>query len=286
MDVCLWFFCGGLILWIARYLRWFIIHFHRDFLFLVKTPAPIKIAAFFLSLISLFYFSKYFIKKFITIGGNKDKKYKFRKNTWPDTWSFNGAINLGAEGLVIDSSRAGCLLEKHYWQNFKMSFDMKFENNDATRDEKKFGIIFRAENLDNYFMLEIGEHKTKNGCHVGIKPHIRFKGGWEELAPKKIDTLKLESSEFNEFILKVDRRMVYLDYKGENVFNWELPTHVDVNHYESGVREENNLEKRDTFLYQDHVRKIPFRLNHGLVGFRSHWNHVPAIIKDLKIKPL
>lgn len=283
IDICLWFLCGGFILWITKYLKLLIFCCHRNYFFLIKTPDPIKIASFFLLLITLFYFVKLLYKKYITIGFNKDKTFPDKNSDRPDSWKFNGGSRFKTEVLVINSSRAGCLLENCYWKNFNMSFEVKFEEN-SIQKQKLFGVIFRAKDLDNYFMMEIGCRPEKD--IKAIKPHVRFKGGWEELAMKKIDRFDFSpETVFRKFKLRVIGSTVDLDYEGEEVFSWELPTHVDVNHYESGVSEERNEEKRDMFLYQGHVQKIPFRLDYGLVGFRSHWNHAPAIIKNLIIKP-
>lgn len=284
IDVSLWFFCGGLILWIIRYLKFFAICCYRDYRFLIKTPDPIKIAAFFLLLISLFYFIKLLYKKFITVGFNKDKTFSKKNRDWPGSWEFNGGSRFEPEKLVINSARAGCLLKNYYWKNFSMSFDVEFEEN-SIQKQKLFGIIFRASNLDNYFMLEIGVRPEGNNPQ-GIKPHVRFKGGWEELAVKEIKKFKFNSENGpHKFELLVVGNIAKLSYRGEDIFRWELPTYVDVNHYESGVKEKKNEESRDVFLYQNHVQKIPFRLDYGLVGFRSHWNHAPAIIKNLIIQP-
>jgi len=284
IDVCLWFLCGGFILWTIKYLRFFFFCCHRNYLFLVKTPEPIKIAAFFLLLISLFYFIKLLYKRYIAIGFSSDNTFSKKSRDWPGSWEFNGGSRFEPEKLEINSSRAGCLLKNYYWKDFSMSFDIQFKENDIQK-QKLFGIIFRANDLDNYFMLEIGyrpEGDMKD--KMAIKPHVRFKGGWEELARKRIDFNS--KNEPYKFKLRVVGSIATLYNEDKEIFGWELPTHVDVNHYESGVKEKKNEENRDMFLYLNHVQKIPFRLDYGFIGFRSHWNHAPVIIENLIVKPM
>lgn len=288
IDICLWFLCGGFILWISRCLKLYIFCCDRNYLFLIKTPDSIKIAAFFLLLIGFFYFIKLFYKRSITIGLNTDKTFSDKNNDWPGSWKFNGGNTFDPEQLVIRSSRAGCILDNYYWKNFSMSFKVKFDENSCEK-KKLFGIIFRARDLDNYFMLEIGNRPEREN-KPAIKPHVRYKGGWEELAIKMEDEFNFdEKDKLHKFKLMVIGDTVDLYYykNGENkVFSWQLPTHVDVNHYESGVREETNEKKTDMFLYQGHVQEIYFRLDYGLIGFRSHWNHTPVTIKNLTVIPV
>ena len=149
----------------------------------------------------------------------------------------------------------------------------------APEYQKHIGFIFRAEDLDNYFMIEVGEH---DGC-AGIKPHVRYKGGWEGMSIEKKD---LNFSEFTKVTLKVKGDTAIISVNGTHTFAWVLPIYVDVNHWESGVREE--MEKKKNVVvetFSGHVQKITFRLGYGLVGFRAYMKH-GAIIKDLRIEPL
>jgi hypothetical protein len=234
----------------------------------------------------------------IKINLRKNKTYIFSSNDWPNKWVFNGKSELiDKTYLFIKSSRAGSVLKNYYWKNFRMSFEMKFHP-DNFRNQKLIGIIFRATDLDNYFMIEIGEDAVRykklndqgdeSGDYIlvsSIKPHVRYKGGWEIMSIEEI-LPKFDFTTFKKVVLQVKDNEVCLFYKGDPVFYWVLPTHVDVNHIESGVKEEIEEKKNITIkTFAEHVQDIPFRLNYGLVGFRAYVKH-GAIIRGLKIEPL
>ncbi|MBI3385569.1 hypothetical protein HY031_00625 [Candidatus Gottesmanbacteria bacterium] len=76
-------------------------------------------------------------------------------------------------------STSGCLLKDYLWRDFEMNFDMKYLL-DEKRDTKEYsmrylGIIFGAENLDSYYMLELIVEAGK----LYLKPHVRYQGNWE-----------------------------------------------------------------------------------------------------------
>lgn len=276
IDVFLWLVSASLVFGVLALLNVFSFWIPIN----IYIPETILVALLFLVIILFFRLLKD-SKRWIEIISNKDKVFSYEIGDWPGLWSFNGGSEFKPEELKINSSRAGCLLENHYWKNFSMSFEVKLHEENK-QDQKLFGVIFRAKDLDNYFMLEIGFYDGINR----IKPHVRYRGGWEELAVKEVDEFKFDSkSGYRKFKLSVVGNEVNLYYKGKIVFTWGLPTHVDVNHYESGAREDKAKEKSDSFLYQGHVQEISFRNSYGLVGFRSHWHHAPAIIKSLKVEP-
>lgn len=293
-DVILWLACGTILLIVFNLLGILPLKLPDNIYF----PESIKIATFFLILILLFVLFKDFWK-WVGIIRNKNKIYIFHSKDWPDKWIFNGKTELTDNAyLFIKSSRAGCLLKNYYWKDFKISFEMKFSP-DNFRKQKLLGLVFRAADLDNYFMIEIGENAERfrnlnnQGDEEGpwtlvssIKPHIRYKGGWEIMSVEEI-TPSFDFSDFVKVSLEVKGDTVHLFYKNNSIFNWMLPTYVDVNHIESGV--EDNREKTKSIVvggpYDGHVQKIPFRLDYGLVGFRAYMKH-GAIIRDLKIEPL
>ncbi|OGM74830.1 hypothetical protein A2382_03380 [Candidatus Woesebacteria bacterium RIFOXYB1_FULL_38_16] len=277
-DVLFWLISALLVIILVKVMSL------STFSFKVYFPDTIIVALYFLVIIYIFVLLKDF-REWVIIFCNRDKTFSFRIGDWPGLWIFNGGCEFGPEKLVINSSRSGCLLENYYWKDFTMSFDVKFEENDIQK-QKLFGIIFRAKDFDNYFMLEIGirpeKYSDSNGNESvieGIKPHLRYKGGWEELAIKKIDKFDFgKNKSFQRIKLRVIGNRVDLFYQGGNVFSWRLPTHVDVNHFESGV-----IEGRTNGLDLLASQCVS---SYGLVGFRSHWNHAPAIIKNLIIKPM
>ncbi len=259
--------------------------------FIVESPDAIKITAFFLLLVLLFGLVKLAREGVKNRRLLKDSKYEFKHGDWPNKWVFNGKTEIlsGIDQLYVKSSRAGCLLKTHLWKNFRMTFEMKFEPSLM----QYRGIVFRADDLDNYFMLEIfrdhlGSSDDKQIWESGIKPHVRYKGGWEIIWPEKYN--QLDFSDFEQVALEALEDTVTLFYKQQPLFKWVLPTYVDVNHVEAGfksVMKDDTKEKVDIIgkNVTRVVQEIPFRLNYGMVGFRAHPGQ-GAIIRDLKVEPL
>lgn len=250
--------------------------------FIVKSPEPIRVVAFFYILILAFILIESFWKWFESLD-KRNKTYKFRSQDWPSEWIFNGAPeSISIPELFVKSSRAGCLLENYIWKNFKMTFELNFLDNLY----KHVGIIFRAVDLDNYFMLEIMQdsphHDTPDeGNKSGIKPHVRYRGGWELFYFEEKD---FDFSEFVKVTLEVKENTAYLYYKDALIFTWILPTHVDVNHIEAGVRQ-NNITESTGKAVTEIVQRILFKEKYGMIGFRAHPGQ-GAIIRGLKIEPL
>lgn len=212
-------------------------------------------------------------------------KYIFDPKRWPNGWIFNGRPEVVGDELYVKRARAGLLLEEKIWKNFEMTFEMKFDK--IKYPKEHLGIIFRARDLDNYFMLEL-----RGEGDGGIAPHIRYKSGWEMTEEVKMDPKdKFDFSTFKKVKLKVIKNVVTLFYKNIDVFRWILPTHADVNHYEAGVEKSNEHKTDDAILmtknlFGSHVQRIPFRLGHGMVGFRAHYMNQGAIIRKLQIEPI
>lgn len=251
--------------------------------YIVKSPEPIRVVAFFYILILVFIISESFWK-FLTSLYEQNKTYKFRSQDWPKEWIFNGATEpISVSELFVKSSRAGCLLENYIWKNFRMTFELKFLDNLY----RHVGVIFRAVDLDNYFMLEILQDSPHHGSSLkdnrsGIKPHVRYRGGWEIMYfEEKKD---LDFSDFVKITLEVKEDTAYLYCKDSLIFTWILPTHVDVNHIEVGVRERNMTESKSKDIAEV-VQRILFREKYGMIGFRGHPGH-GAIIRGLKIVKL
>ena len=256
------------------------------FEFITKSPEPIRIVVFFIWLVLLFIFFRTFIS-WLNKLLKRDKVYLFTSKDWPNEWIFNGRPELeNSTDLHIQSSRAGCLLKNYLWKDFQITFEMKFVDNPF----KHIGILFRAEDLDNYFMLEITQdspfRKDSSGNNKsGLIPHIKYQGGWEVT-----DLVRMDSSfNFSEFVnlkIEVKNNIVNCYFKNKLVLNWVLPTHVDIMYKESGVQNgdstEGKLVRKETFIY---VKELPFRCGYGMVGFRAAPSQ-GAIIRGLKIKPL
>lgn len=251
--------------------------------YIIRSPEPIRVVAFFYILILAFILLESFWRWFESLD-KRNKTYKFRSQDWPREWIFNGAPeSISTSELFVKSSRAGCLLENYTWKNFKMTFELKFLDDLY----KHVGIIFRAVDLDNYFMLEIMQDSPHHGSLLsgnrsGIKPHVRYRGGWELMYfEEKKD---FDFSDFVKITLEVKENIAYLHYKDSLIFALILPTHVDVNHIEAGVKQ-NNITESTGKAVTEVVQEILFREKYGMIGFRGHPGQ-GAIIRGLKIVPL
>lgn len=246
--------------------------------YIVKAPEPIRVVGFFSLLVVLFILLETLWKEALNLH-KRDKIYKFRLRDWPDKWVFNGKTEPTSDpaGLHIKSSRAGSLLKNYLWKNFRMSLEMKFPGHPMNF----VGIVFRALDLDNYFMLEIIQKSPFENNKSGIKPHVRYQGAWEimDLTEKSF----LDFSDFVKVTLEAIDNTIHLYFKDNLIFEWILPTHVDVNHIESGFKQGAKPETVGREISKS-VREIPFRLDYGMVGFRAHPGQ-GAIIKGLKIEP-
>ena len=208
------------------------------------------------------------------------RHYRFQHRSWPEEWIFNGKPELtpGSNELYIKSTRAGTLL-KYFWKNFEMTFQCKF----ADGMNRNFGIVLKAQDLANYFMLEIIDRDT----NTYIKPHVRYDACWEVMEPKSIG--KIDFSDYKNILIQVKTDTVVLKIEGRLVEQWILPTHVDINHIESGKPPKQNekegayelLQPASQFL----IPEIPFRLARGMVGFRANLVQ-GVIVKDLEVKVL
>lgn len=206
----------------------------------------------------------------------RNLEYTFEPTDWPRGWIYSGRPEVIDETLHVKSSRAGLLLEEKIWKNCEISFEMRFDPQ-LYRSEH-IGIVFRARDLDNYFMLEI---RSKS-----IAPHIRFKSGWQATGVTGVS--HFDFTDFKKIKMEVKNDTTFLFYEDERVFEWILPTHADVSHFEAGV-ENNKVDEAAALtknLSGNHVQRIAFRLDYGMVGFRAHYNDQGAIIRNLKILPL
>lgn len=192
----------------------------------------------------------------------RGKNYAFDCEKFYLDWIFNGRPTVISNPctLRIRTTRAGCLLKKYLWRNFTMSFQMRFVDG----LEKNVGIIFRAQSLEDYFMLEIIQTETA----VYIKPHIREKGAWEIMLKEKIS--RPIFGRFTQVMLSVYNEKITLDLAGENQFEWHLPTHVDINHVEEGTSRSGSSPNDELNKAENIIPKIYFRKSYGMIGFRAH----------------
>lgn len=242
-----------------------------------EVPEAIVIIAFSAFLLLLYYFTKtvgIFLFKRVRLG----KSYLFRTNDWPNKWIYNGssALVTGPAGLDIKSTRAGTLLRRYLWSDFEMIFDFEYPPTSSSHTMNYLGIVFRAQDLDNYFMIEV----NKKDSDVYVQKLVRFKGGWETSMEDKMGTLRWDRP--------VKVKLIVNDYlaklKVGNLFcEWDLPTHVDLNHFESGSQPDRSRQSK--YEESKNVQEIPFRRSLGMIGFRAYPGQ-GAIIRNLAVKGL
>lgn len=196
--------------------------------------------------------------------------YTFRSANWPSKWLFQGRILLldnEKDTLCITDSNSGCILKNRYWKNFEMKFKCKFP-----KDEKNpiLGIIFRATNLSDFFMIQINNDDNDSNYGRRINPHVRVEGVWEPFVGPTLSQ-SLKPGEFFDVLLKVEGFKSELFINDRKELEWILPTNTDVRISSS--------DSKDT----SYVPKLGFRDIYGMVGFRSYSNE-KAIIKSIRIE--
>lgn len=220
----------------------------------------------------------------------RTRSYNFTSSSWHKDWIYNGKTRLRSNSSIlrVNSSRSGCLLAKYTWYNFKLNFKMRFlkQEDFVRQNDRHVGIIFRAKDLENYFMLEI---MILNNC-VCVKPHVRYQGMWDTMSEDKIcGEFNHEPSWFSDWLdvnMIVKDNQAKLSINNSKEYEWHFPTHVDINHIESGIRETANTHSEQDVNFAAakvaYLPEIDFRKNFGMIGFRAHLDQ-GADIKDLKI---
>ncbi len=243
----------------------------------------------------------------------RQKKYSvdFRKidsNNFSKSWILQGSPSLDKEGLVFTNSNSGCLIRprfpwiftKHFmkWGNFRSRIEVEFPevfqevsiwsepilsgngyikelHNVREEFRKVLGVIFCAQSLEDYYMIEI----WKVNDILSIRPHVRMLGNWDapiHNSPLTF-TLKPKQSSVN-LELAVENAVAKLRVNKSDFFEWALPTK-----FEANLIQHAKTSKSDTDLGDAAIVDIPFRNKPGMFGFRNYGNEL-AIVKKLTIK--
>lgn len=215
-------------------------------------------------------------------------------------WIFQGSLKIEGEFLEITASDAGCLIKDRLYKNFLMTFNLKILNGGRA------GIIFRAQDLENYLMIQIVladvkySDDTSGTIIYDIIPHIRFSGNWEtfNITPEPYHQTKLRYIGERGLLvnLEVKDYVAILTIESNNEtekFHWDIPTHTAANILQQyavvAEREDRNdrisLHGKVDSLDGKFVPKIWFRDKHGRVGFRAHaWEK--AKISNLRVEKI
>lgn len=182
--------------------------------------------------------------------------------------------------LHILNSERGVLFKNHLWRDFKAEFDFDLLGKAKHRitADNYVGFIFRASDLDNYFMISIGYKyiKEKNSVtmKVLITPHVRLDGKWEALSQETFSPRDFEPEGFNGITCIVKGNTLDLILNGIK-FAWNIPTN-----FQSAEKEVS--EKK--FVFGD-TSLIGFRNSFGMIGFRV-WVDEEAYISKLVVTEL
>lgn len=203
----------------------------------------------------------------------KDKILMGRDYRWvPEKglsdWDFQGNVGVDAEmgALHIIQSDLGCVIKGRKWRNFDMSFKFKIPREDNQLG-KGFGIIYRAFQLGQYYMLKVDS--------IGYQPHVR-NVLWENNG--RLEKTTLTPSNLGEWVeANISVRDCTVSAKiGPDVFSFGIPTYSNIQrNYPEESYEKSKFENSP-------YDKIPFYLS-GSVGFRSAPSE-EVYIKDLEVR--
>jgi len=150
------------------------------------------------------------------------------------------------------------------------------------RSREKFnlllGVIFRAQNHDDYFMVEL----WKKNNYIVMRPHIRVSGNWDapNLNPDENSyQLKTKVSKFT-YVIEVRENVLTIMINGDhqNKLTWNIPSHYEINLIQHGSVNAGGLTKSV-------IRAIPFKDRVGMFGLRNYGNEI-ALVKKLIIEPV
>ena len=183
--------------------------------------------------------------------------YKFSKEDWGKKWLSEGGSTVVENIIHVKSCNSGILLSRFYWKNFQLTFDLELILD-------RVGIIFRAQNLSDYFMVEIVSDE--------IRPYVRVGGNWQFLGSHSLKDGVSGKSKVD--ITVIDENLT-LKINSKEVFRWVFPTNVDI----------NILQEDKTNQDSELIPKIGFRVSYGMIGFRCYPGQ-EANIHDLSVRPV
>lgn len=199
---------------------------------------------------------------------------------------FQGNIQLENGGLTVTNSHSGCLIKPTWnslklnrkWKNFRAVLEIKFpsQKREKTEKFKKYlGVVFRAQNFDDYLMLEL----LKEGNSLVVRPHIRINGDWDapylnpdfnwlpDIYKPRTNTIKLT-------IIVKDNIVVVKEHSVNRFLRWLIADHADPN-----LRRADNKHEQ---LSKHYTGEVYFRDKAGMFGFRNYGNEL-AVVMSLYI---
>ena len=244
---------------------------------------------------------------------------KIKKISRRNSWNYSPPLTLSDliyqgwlevrenKEIFLTNSNSGLLFKQPWLKNFKLVFKFNFEYLETAMvggifkdkaDMQKLhkfnymGVLFRAQSLEDYFMLSIGfavniddynsqlkrfnseQELFKEGKFgVVITPHIKLNGNWEKLGGKSLDAT-IEVNKFTSVECVVSGDTATIEINGKSL-TWNLPTNFDGAIFPTKIVKQGELiDAKST--------EIPFRLSSGMIGFRSYYAE-HSIVKDVVI---
>lgn len=178
-------------------------------------------------------------------------------------WDFQGNIIVDKEenAIHILHSDLGCIIKGKGWKNFDMFFEFKIPKQisyghppSVTQLERGFGIIYRAKQLGQYYMLKVDKS--------GYQPHVR-NVFWENNGPIRKTTLsELDLNNWVPVKLSIRDNFLTAVINDSDRFSFVLPTHSNIQRdFSLPIKDKEELEASP-------YKEVPFRKS-GSVGFRS-----------------
>lgn len=206
------------------------------------------------------------------------KNYSLSLDRWSRDWIWQGAPRIERDGLIVTNCSAGCLLQNRAWKNLRVNLIIAwstiYEGRDNSVFPNKLGLIFRADNLENYFMLQI---ELSNNI-IRVNPHVRLNGSWESISDQgnQMEYFGLERNTIQngfpvELLVSNDKAIVRVN--NIQAIQWYLPTHA------------NLKQEEEDFLPNRIIPRINFRDKAGMFGFRNFRNE-SCLIKKLSVTGL
>lgn len=158
----------------------------------------------FITFLSLKCPDDYGFNYFLT-SNSKKRKDPLTAEKLSQDYIFQGNIKPSRNGLIITNTHSGCLVKakprlfpcRRVWKNFIADLEIVFitqknmtnkhtywSSKESPKKQKEtvseefkpyLGIVFRARNFDDYFMLEL----VKVDRNLIIRPHVRIAAGWD-----------------------------------------------------------------------------------------------------------
>lgn len=234
-------------------------------LFLIIRSIPIKLNTF---------LSSVFKNTYQFDSSNKEESMTSER--FIKEWILQGSAVAHKGAILVSNSNSGCLIKNKWfqrsWKDFTATIEVSFPKQQDSRFERRIGVIFRAQNYEDYLMLEFYHDQDDQ---LKFRPHVRYRGNWDapfldiDLYMHKVTTSDIKLT------IKVKNNLVTVDVNNDkSKFIWIIPTHIEV----------NLVQKTQTdTLSKTTVPELYFRNNAGMFGFRTFGNQF-ALIKSLSIQ--